>query len=229
MSIAKFILAGLLALALCGTAAAADQLQSPYGNQTLPAPSSPYPDQGSSPYGGGSGQAPPRPAYPPAQQPSNPPAGGYPQQPPAQPQPAQPQPAGGPTLVDVLGNFRLGLPQGAVAGGATYNFALPGQQAQVTIMSLASPQAFAAQQQNFPSLLAQMGGRITEQRQINLAGRPAELVVAVVNNPQYNAQMVAYNVFVASANLWLQVTGAAANQAQVQQAASQLLQALTLR
>lgn len=239
MSIAKFMLAGLLALALCTAAAAADPLQSPYGNQGQPA----YPGQAASPYGG-AGQAPSQPTYPPAaqQSPAYPATGGYsqqapaqtqpgfpPAQPPAPPQAAPPQPAGGPTLVDVIGNFRLGLPRDTMAGGATYNLTLPSHQVTATIMSLAAAQAFAAQQQSFPNLVAQMGGRVIEQRQINLTGRPAELVVAVVNNPQSSAQMVTYNVFVPSANLWLQVTGAATSQAQVQQATSMLLQSLTLR
>lgn len=233
MRVCKLVLAGILALALCTPAAAASQLQSPYGTQPLPAPSAPYPDQTQSPYGGGTGQA-PQPGYPPAQtqpaqQPAYPPQGGHNQAPAPKPQPGQPSAGGGPTLHDVIGNFRLGLPQGTVAGGATYNFALPSQQVQVTIMSLASPQAFAAQQQNFASQVNQMGGRITEQRPINLAGRPADLVVAVVNNPQYSGQMMAYNVFVPSANLWLQVAGAAQAQQQIQQATSQILQALTLR
>ncbi len=218
-------LACLFCLSWPSLAPAAQGQLNPYDQQTLPAPVSPYPEQMPGPHGGNQpGQ---QQGYPPTQQQGYPPV----QQPPQGHPPSQQAPAGqngSRVLNDVLGHFRLALPPDAAPGGVTYNFALTSLGAQVTIMSLAQPQALASQQQNFTSLLPQMGGRLTDQRQISLGGRPAELLVAVVHNPQSNTQMIAYNVFVHSLGLWVQVMGPAQAQAQVQQATNQVLQGLAM-
>lgn len=210
--------------------AAQDAYQNPYGQQQLPTPSSPYPDMNSqSPYGGTQqpGYQPQQPGYQP-QQP------GYPrQQQGYQPQqPGQPQaPSSGPAqpLTDVLGQFKLSMSQDVMPMAATYSFGMPSLGVQVNIMSLAQPQALAMQQQQFLAMLPQMGGRISEQRQINLNGRPAELVAVTMQNPQANQQFVAYNVFITSASVWVQVMGPAQAQAQVQQAVQMILQGLQTR
>lgn len=237
----------LLCLALAGLAPAAlAQEQSPYSQapaynnpqqQQLPPPSSPYPGTGGqSPYGN-PGQAPST-GYPPGYQP---PASQQPvqQQPNPSPgyqnQPQTPPPGYPPTangqggLVDALGRFRLNPVPGMQPTGATYGFMLPALSMQVNIMSLALDQAFQMQRQSFAGTVAQMGGRITEQRQVNLGGRPAELVVALVNNPQMGQQMMTYNLFIPGANLWVQVMGSAQSGDQIQQVTNQILQNMTLR
>lgn len=230
MSLRKVSL--VMAFCLCTLAQAAPGLagqgsfQSPYGQQQqLPMPSSPYPDMNApSPYGGNQPQ---QQGYQP-QQPSNQPQqqGGYQQQ----PQGGYPQqaPAGGgapQALNDVLGQFRLNL-QEVAPMAATYNFGIPSLGAQVSIMSAAQAQALAAQKQQFLAMIPQMGGRITDQRQITVGGRPADLVAVSMNNPQTNQQLVAYNFFLSGVNVWIQVMGPAQAQSQVQQAANLVLQGM---
>ncbi len=202
--------------------AAQDPYQSPYGQQQqqLPAPSSPYPDMNNpSPYGGNQPQ---QQGYPPQQQGYSPQQQGYQQAPAGGAGPSQP-------WNDVLGHFKLNLSQDVMPMAATYSFGMPSLGVQVNIMSLAQPQALAAQQQQFLAMLPQMGGRITEQRQINVNGRPADMVAVAMHNPQNNQQFVAYNVFLTGASVWVQVMGPAQAQAQVQQAANMVLQGLHTR
>jgi hypothetical protein len=112
---------------------------------------------------------------------------------------------------------------------ASYNFGMPSLGVQVSIMSLAQPQLMAAQHQQFLAMVPQMGGRITEQRQITVNGKPAELVAVTMQNPQANQQFLAYNIFLTSVNVWIQVMGPAQAQAQVQQAANLVLQGMQTR
>lgn len=238
------VLLGLMVLA-AGPLAAQAQTQSPYSptpdQQQLPPPTSPYPGgQGPSSPGQGPG-APgqgPGTGYPPGyQHPSQQQAPQQQQTPPApRPGPGRrqqqpPPPAGGGQggLTDLLGRFRLGPVPGLQPTGATYSFAMPGQGVQVSLMSLAHEQAFQMQQQNFPNTISQMGGRITEQRQVDLGGRQALLMVAVASSPQTGGQMMSYNLFIPGANLWLQVMGDAQARDRIQQVTNQILQNLSVR
>ncbi|MBI5521823.1 MAG: hypothetical protein HY910_04270 [Desulfarculus sp.] len=229
-----FALTALLicALALAPPAQAAQgSFQSPYGQQQqLPMPSSPYPDMNApSPYGGNQTQQ--QPVYQPQQQGNQPQQqGGYQQQPQGGHQQTPPASGGTPqSLNDVLGQFRLSL-QEVAPMAATYSFGMPSLGAQVSIMSVAQAQALAAQKQQFLAMIPQMGGRITDQRQINVGGRQAELVAVTMQNPQMNQQQfVAYNFFLSGVNVWIQVMGPAQAQAQVQQAANLVLQGMQTR
>ena len=226
--ITLFILIGPPLLA-APAQAAQDPFPSPSGQQQqLPPPTSPYPDANNpSPYGGGN--QPQQPAYQP-QQPAY-----QPQQPSGQPpqQGYQQAPAGGggasQPLMDVLGQFRLNMNQNVMPMGATYNFGMPDLGVQVNIMSMAQPQAMAAQHKQFLAMVPQMGGRITDQRKISVNGRQAELVAVTMQNPQANQQFLAYNFFLTTANVWVQVMGPAQAQAKVQQAANLILQGLQTR
>ncbi|MBI4797486.1 MAG: hypothetical protein HY794_01855 [Desulfarculus sp.] len=222
----------LCALSLAALSPAAQgSFQSPYGQQPqqLPMPSSPYPDMNApSPYGGNQPQ---QQGYQPQQQGGQPqPPGGYQQQPQGGYQQTPPASGGTPqNLNDVLGQFRLSL-QEVAPMAATYSFGMPSLGAQVSIMSVAQAQALAAQKQQFLAMIPQMGGRITDQRQITVGGRPAELVAVSMQNPQMNQQQfVAYNFFLSGVNVWIQVMGPAQSQAQVQQAANLVLQGMQTR
>jgi hypothetical protein len=226
----RIVMGIILITAMLAAGAAAAQ-QSPYGNQPLTPPNSPYPQ---SPYGGQNQQPPPGyqqqptpPGYqqqpPPGYQQQTPPSG-Y-QNPPQQPAPQ----AGGNTLMDVLGRFRLNLPQGTAPVSATYAMALPQMGMQVNVMSVAQQQNFYMQQQNFPNLIGGLGGRISGRRQLRAGNRQALLMIAVTPNPQSGGQMMSYNVFISGANVWLQVMGPANNQSGIEQVTSQLLQALATR
>lgn len=169
------------------------------------------------------GQPPSQQVYPPQQYQQQPPgqAPVYPQQ---QGYPVQPGPSS--TFSDALGRFRMNLPQGAVPTGATYNFSIPAAMCQVSVMTLTQDQMFQMQQQNFPNMLRQMGATIDTEQPMDVGGRPARLVSATMRDQMSGMSMHSMNVFISSANLWVQVMGPEQNAQQLSQILQSILSGL---
>lgn len=158
--------------------------------------------------------------YPPQQYQQQQPPGQAPVYPQQQGYPVQPGSSS--TFSDALGRFRMNLPQGAVPTGATYNFSIPAAMCQVSVMTLTQDQMFQMQQQNFPNMLRQMGATIDTEQPMDVGGRPARLVSATMRDQMSGMSMHSMNVFISSANLWVQVMGPE----QKAQQLSQILQSI---
>lgn len=170
------------------------------------------------------GQPPGQQVYPPQQYQQQPPAGhpsGYPQQ-----QGYPMQPGSSSTFSDALGRFRMNLPQGAVPTGATYNFSIPAAMCQVSVMTLTQDQMFQMQQQNFPNMLRQMGATIDTEQPMDVGGRPGRLVSATMRDQMSGMSMHSMNVFISSANLWVQIMGPEQNAQQLGQILQSILSGL---
>mgnify|MGYP000302064559 CR=1 FL=1 len=162
-----------------------------------------------------------------------PPGGQQPQQPqypysqpPQHPQQLAPPPASGQSFNDALGRFRINLPAGTVPVGATYNFSIPMEMCQISIMTITQEQMFQMQQQNFPNMLRQMGATIDTEQQMNVNGRQGRFIAATMRDQSSGMSMHSMNVFISSGGIWVQVMGPEQNIQQVSKVFNSVLAGL---
>ena len=110
--------------------------------------------------------------------------------------------------------------------GATYNFTIPGSQAQVGLTTMTQDQMFQTTMQNFPNMMQQMGAKIESNSRRDVRGRQGHFVATTLKDPQSEMIMRSLNVFVPGPNVWVQVTGPAQNAPQLDKTLEMLLKTI---
>ncbi|ADK83835.1 hypothetical protein Deba_0462 [Desulfarculus baarsii DSM 2075] len=208
----KIILTALavaLGLILGGLALA--QVGNPFGgyNQAPTTPQSPYPA-----VGGNTQQQPQQ--QPQYQQPY--------QQQPQQQQQVQP----GQRFTDAMGQFRLNLPQGMTGTVATYNFAMPGANINLTLSATMNAQLFQATDQAMTGNLQQMGAQIKSEGAVTYANIQCRYIVASMTDRASGQQFDIHTVLMPGANLMLQAYCPAQSTSLAQDVMDAMLKSLEL-